>query len=594
MTWFAAINLVCAGTAAALWYVAPELGAWPLLLGIIPWLVRFERVGSWDWRTPFDWPILLFVLTGAISVWSAYDRPVAMAKLWMIVAAVLLFYAFVAFSLPGARSYGDDWAQVPAWLLAGFGSIVTLYFLMTPNWGDLPAKITAVEAVRSSLKGALPQLPGHVLHPNVVGGLLAMAVPYAAAVTWVSIRGREWAAALGAVLLGLTLFGLLMTTSRGAWLALAAGGGAALLWWLVGLISGGSPDRRRSYFSVILLVGGLLVLLALILRPDTAGRLISSFPALAGGAGRLDLYRNSLGLAQAYPFIGAGLGSFMMLYSTYAYLLHVGFLFHAHNLLLDVAIEQGLLGVGALLWMWVIFGAALWRRAGAAGIGPWLGAAAVSLVTILVHGLFEDAFYGSRALMLLFVPLAFALPYPQRAAALDRSSRAFIPLAAVGLALLIMVLISWKPIASTAAANLAAVRQSRAELTVYERSEWKIQDAVRRGIDMAPIVAGYEAALALNPDNASANRRLGQIELSLGAYEAALEHLGRAYGRTPWDNATRQMYGEALLLNGQTARGQSLLAGVNNAQKQLSARAYWYRTNGEAGVAAALEAVQSE
>ena len=62
-------------------------------------------------------------------------------------------------------------------------------------------------------------------------------------------------------------------------------------------------------------------------------------------------------------------------------------------------------------------------------------------------------------------------------------------------------------------------------------------------------------ALALNPGNGTANRRLGQIMLSQGAYEQALVHLMMAYEATPWDNATRQLLGEAYLVNGRCRKG---------------------------------------
>jgi O-antigen ligase len=566
-----------------------------LLLVAIPWLLRLERTGQWDWRTPFDWPLLLFLVTAAVSVWAAYDRSAALAKFWMIVAAVCLFYAFLAFGLPGSRSQGENWAATPAWLLAGCGGIVSLYFLATHNWHDLPAKIAVLAGLGRGLQALLPELPGQGLNPNVAGGMLAMAAPFAATVTWASGHRRKWPAfILGLALLGVTLSGLLLTTSRGAWLALAAAAVLAGLWLLAGLFSADNPGRRRRLFVGLLLLGVLLILCTALLRPDLPGRLIAGLPALAGVENRLDIYRNSLILAQDYLFTGAGLAGYMMLYSTYALLIHVGYFGYAHNLFLDVTIEQGLFALLALLWLWATFGLALWRRAGAGIIQPWLAAAALSLLTIIVHGLVDDAIYGNQGLMLLFLPLAFALPFPQPAEAFNLASRGPLPLAALGLLLLIMAAIFWKPVASMAISNLAAVRQSRAELSRYNWPEWPIQDALRRELDLADVVAGYQSALALNPDNASANRRLGQIELSLGDYEAALEHLGQAHALSAWDNATRQLYGEALLLNGQVERGLSLLAGVNNAQNQLGARAYWYQASGAEGAADLLGEVAVE
>ena len=83
---------------------------------------------------------------------------------------------------------------------------------------------------------------------------------------------------------------------------------------------------------------------------------------------------------------------------------------------------------------------------------------------------------------------------------------------------------------------------------------------MRREIDLSSPIANYEQALALNSNNATANRRLGQIELSLGDYEEALSHLLAAYEMTPWDNATRQLLGEAYIVNGQVDDGAALWA----------------------------------
>ena len=83
--------------AAALWYLFPQLMVWPLLLGLLPWLLRLGHEGRWRWRTPFDWPFLLFLLTGLVSLWAAYNRELAWAKFWTIVAGMLLFYALGAF-----------------------------------------------------------------------------------------------------------------------------------------------------------------------------------------------------------------------------------------------------------------------------------------------------------------------------------------------------------------------------------------------------------------------------------------------------------------------------------------------------------------
>ena len=133
-------------------------------------------------------------------------------------------------------------------------------------------------------------------------------------------------------------------------------------------------------------------------------------------------------------------------------------------------------------------------------------------------------------------------------------------------------------------ANLGALAQARAELSVYRWPAWPIQDALRRSpeVDLAPAIAHYRAALALDPRNVAANRRLGQIELSDGQYDAARQHLEAAFAAAPGQRATRQMLGESYAIAGDVARAASLWQTVNLDQGQLAARQWWYEYIGDA------------
>jgi len=592
--------------AAGLWYAAPQVGAWPLAPVLAAWAAHFARERRWPRPGARDLLLLLFAATALISVWTAFDQETAWSKLWVIAGGLLLYYAAhtsapvppasppaprASASAPRTSAFLSADAAA-GWLLGLFGAGVALYFVATHAWGAYAAKMGLLAEIGARLQGLLPPppagLPLHRLHPNVVGGILALTAPFAAAAAWTALRGgrgaRRWLPALLALAaLGLTLLGLLLSVSRGAWLALAGAAGLALLWGAAGLLSRGRPQRRRWWALGGLLAALLAVLLAALLAPALPAGALTKLPGLDGGLGRLDLYRNSLILALDYPYLGAGLGGFMMLYSTYAFLIHVGYIIHAHNLYLNVAIEQGGLALLALLGLWALFGAEVWRRAENGRLPPMLLAAALALTTIALHGLVEDALYGSRAVILLFIPLAFAgagararagAPAPAR----RRPRPLFLLVVAAAAALL---LLGWRPLASYGWSNWGAVQQSRAELSVYSWPERKIQDLVRREIDLSGAMAAYERALALYPANAAANRRLGQIELSLGQYDAARAHLEAAYTAAPWDNATRQLYGEALIVTGEKARGAALWETVNNAQGQLTVREFWYGAIGE-------------
>jgi tetratricopeptide (TPR) repeat protein len=160
----------------------------------------------------------------------------------------------------------------------------------------------------------------------------------------------------------------------------------------------------------------------------------------------------------------------------------------------------------------------------------------------------------------------------------------------IGIALLLGLALVWRgPVLSLLYANLGAVHQGQAELGLYSWPEWPVQDAVRRAVDLSQPVAEFERALAFDPQNPTANRRLGMIELSLGEYEDALAHLEAAYAAEPGSAATRQLYGEALIVNGRLDEGRELWAGARNDQAQLDLRAFWYGRIGDAERAAWVE-----
>jgi hypothetical protein len=413
------------------------------------------------------------------------------------------------------------------------------------------------------------------LHPNVVGGILAMMLPFTAAVCLQVAKAKNWPAfILGLFLLFPALTGLVLSASRGAWLALIAASALAFLWWVL-LILPFPPSKRRQLFVGIFFCTFVILLLVYWLVPEATHALINRTTLLAGGQERLNLFQNSLNLVRDYPFIGAGLGSFMMLYSTYVYFTHVGYIIHAHNIYLDVLIEQGLTGLIPLIWMWVVFAIALWRDAADGRLRPYVGAAALSLVTVLLHGMVEDAIYGSRSLMLLFLPLAFVFPYPTKVE-VERYTRSWIARGII-LGLLVVAIILWiRPLTSAAVSNLAAILQSQMELGQYSWPEWPIQDAIRREIDLSFAVDGYEQALRVDPTNETANRRLGQLALSLGDYESALHYLEAAFTHNPDDQAIRFLLGEALIVNGRQQEGIEMWSDVNSSQGQFDIRVFWY------------------
>jgi hypothetical protein len=367
--------------ACALWYLRPALGPWPLLLIAAGRLTRTLTSPHIGRRlTPIDPPLLVSLLSAAIGTWLAYDQTAGWNKFWVIVGGLAL-YDSLAFAPEPVRV--GRWQIAPVRvLLALLPAVIAFYFLLTNDWAAWMGKLPWLDPAMRWFASWQPDLPGHRLNPNVAGGLMAALFPLQVAA--VGRAKGSWP------LIGLAALGLLMTVSRGAWIALATVAALWAVWRLWG--------RRwlRGVWSA--LIAGLAVI-------GACGAVVALQigPTLFPGS-RLELLRNSLDLALDYPFTGLGLTGFQMAYSSYVLLLHVGHTIHSHNLLLNLWLEQGALGLAAFLWL-LVESSAISRQRSVVG-GRWSTAALMALAVIVVHGLVDDAFYGSRGVLLLFVPFA--------------------------------------------------------------------------------------------------------------------------------------------------------------------------------------------
>ncbi len=580
--------------ACLLWLARPQVGGWPVIIAIAPWIARWIVTGRPVVHSPFDWPLLAFLITATISVWAAFDRTAALNKYWLIVGAILLYFTFANWAVAG----GTFAQKNQAWLLASLGSFIGVYLLVSHDWDAYPSKIGLITSMGRTIRSILPDFSLERFHPNVLAGAMAILLPYSVAITLIAWLDRNrWQILVGIAFIFASTIGLLMSGARGSWIAILVAAALVIWWRVVRYLVSGRRNRRALFFGSLAVALVVVTVIAAAV-PQIADTTLSSLPSIESGVKRADLYKNSLILINDYPFIGAGLDNFMMLYSTYALLLHVGFSTHAHNLFLDMTIQQGIFAVFIYLWMLLLMGEAVWRMAAnrrkrkrantdAAAVdkpavrkndkqGILLVASALSVLILVVHGLVDDSVYGTRMVLLMFIPFSFAVPALINA----RTPTAKQQVRSVLVGLLIVLLIiafSWRPVFSLFNSNLAAVRQSKAELAVYQWPDWPVQDAVRNEVDLSASIEGFEKAIELNAGNASAQRRLGQIQLSQGEYAEAVRHLEAAYAQAPWDNSTKQMLGEAYLVNGQVGAGASLWSLVDNDMGQLDLRAAWYR-----------------
>lgn len=245
--------------------------------------------------------------------------------------------------------------------------------------------------------GLFPQLVSDTVNPNVMAGALALLISLAAtALLLQAKKSRHWV--IGWIVLSYVLAVLVLTQSRGAWLGAAAG----LL--TIGVLR----SQWVRLAAVIITVGGTLVA---IFQPSVVPFVFGQLGhggAMIGSAGRQEIWTHASYIIQDFLFTGVGMGSFAkvnMLF--YPNVIAEPGVPHAHNLILQIAVDLGIPGLIAWLGiLWHVLRSA-WRAyrlpdpvLSAIGAGVL-----ASQCAMLTHGMVDAAVWG----MMRTAPLVWAV-----------------------------------------------------------------------------------------------------------------------------------------------------------------------------------------
>lgn len=581
---FAWIHLGCALVAAAIWYVSGgRAGPWPLLIAGAPWVVRVISGRSPVIRTRFDPFLLMFVVGAAAGVWVAYDQAAAIDKFWLILGGVILFYA-----LANQRA-ANIWPLLTG--VAFFGGAVGLYFLLTHNWGEVPAKIGALNQLGLQLMSFRPAIFQnlHQLHPNVAGGIIALLIPCVVAVMARMLRERRFLLALPvAVALGIMLLALVLTTSRGAWIALVGGLVAWLTWIGSGHLSGSLFLSRRKTLGVAGLMLSGIALSAALLSPRGLTGSLDYLPGPASAGSRLQLAQDAVDLAGDYWLTGAGLNSFDGLYSQYIQGIPFHVVIHSHNLFLNVIIEEGVLGIAsmgailALSFWWLSDPKLSGYRRSIHGFALVAGATFSMLVVLCLHGLVDDVLYGSRGILLLWFPAGItAMLFPRRQGlrewikAAESSRMIFLGIVTVITALFLLAFRS--PLLGSWYSTLGAIEMDRVELADYPSGEWSDGS---EAVNLSAAVSQFNRALLYDQDNRTAWHRLGLVAMLDRDFGTAADSLYHAYLLDSQHRGIRKSLAYARLWAGDLEQAMPLLQEIPDADMELANYVEWWQGQG--------------
>lgn len=365
-----------------------------LLLALF-WPMRWLAYGRLTRRTPLDWPLIALLAWLPVNYWASVDKALSWTALSYLLFGVALYLALINWPPAQRRPY------LISWLVLIIGLALTI---ASPLLSQLAlSKLFSVPVITSVLQRLEGMLPGTV-NANILAGALAVLMPLPVALMlradWTR---RRWLVAGCALLSAAMLAAILLTQSRGAYLAAAAALGVLLaLRW----------PKLWYALPVVVVAGGIAVLQMGLNSP--AGEVAAS-SALNGLDGRLELWSRAIYAISDFPFTGIGIGTFERVIPVLYPLFTIGpdtVIAHAHNLLLQVGVDLGLPGLIAYLAIFInVFAGLVQRLRRRDGTLDWALAAGVlgSLIAMFTHGIFDVPVWGARPAVLPWLLIALAV-----------------------------------------------------------------------------------------------------------------------------------------------------------------------------------------
>ncbi|MDP3541064.1 MAG: O-antigen ligase family protein [Elusimicrobiota bacterium] len=308
-------------------------------------------------------PLAACLGAAALATLFSQDRAASVLGEYSARTQGLLTLGLCAVVAALAQSAGAAFARAALLAGAAAGALMSAHGLIQYAGYD-----PVVDAIGSLPYGRIGSLVGS---PVGLGCALAMLAPLQLRL---ALDGEDAPRRLlGWAFLGLSSLALVLTWSRGAWLAAALASGCYLLW------TGRLRLPKMPVLAAAALVAGALAVAAVRARPTATSDM-----------GRVAVWLSSLKVFAAHPVLGAGPDTVALMlgrHKTEGFVRAYGELGgqgHAHNDLLQALATTGLPGLAAYIWLLL----AAWRRlknalrdetlrAGAAAAGAGLVAAFV-------------------------------------------------------------------------------------------------------------------------------------------------------------------------------------------------------------------------
>jgi O-antigen ligase len=297
------------------------------------------------------WPMVAAVAATVLAFVFSVSWPLSFAGSYTRYESFPIRTSYLGLFAAGVWLLRDDRSR--AWVVRSFvvGTVVA-----------------CVEAIVQWADGVRFRPDGNLGNANLLGALIAMALPLAVAG---GLRGGRWAVAWSfgaAVLIG----GLIVSTSR-------SGGLGALAGCLALAVFAFKSRRAAAAGAAAIAVTGV-ALLAIVESPL---RLLNNDP----GPIRLELWPDAIRMVAARPLTGWGQDATGLVYGHFlsADWLPGITIDRAHSGPLDIGATQGLLGLAALGWVLLVLFRGAWRWRFKSAVGPLASASIGYTVWVLFN-----------------------------------------------------------------------------------------------------------------------------------------------------------------------------------------------------------------
>jgi putative inorganic carbon (HCO3(-)) transporter len=382
------------------------------------WVARWWVTGRLTAATPMDVPFLGILVMLPISLYASVDWSLSLPKIYGILLGVAIFYTVVNAIDTISR------VKLVVFALILLSVAVALLGLVGADWAGskLFSLPKVYENIPHLIKGVPRSITGGGIQSNIVGGAMAFFVPVLTNLLWDSgeftkIRFLTYERLAGILRVAyrpvlifslvLTFLTLILTQSRGSYLGVMVGLLALAVW----------HDRRFLWLIPLIILGVFVLvhargggnLIEFVSRMDIAGESTSQ--------GRMELWQRAIYMIQDFPFTGIGIGTF----NPVAHVLYPFFLFspdveipHAHNMLLEVAVDLGIPGLVLYVALLSGFTFSVWRAYRAINnrlLRALIVGLACGMLAHQVFGIMDAYMLGTKlgAVMWVFMGLVAAL-----------------------------------------------------------------------------------------------------------------------------------------------------------------------------------------